>query len=98
MKIKIDTPLFNASGKEVLKDEKGELITLKSIITNILLLPNKEDTEKQKFEKWEIFKKVRDAKDDADLKTEEVAIIKKAIGIYSPPLILGQCFEIIESV
>jgi len=85
----------------ILKHLRGEIvITLRDICVNALLTPTEGDDEKKKFEKWEIFKKLRDLKDDEDiveLTAEEISVIKKGIGKVQAPLILGQCFEMLES-
>lgn len=97
MKIKVNETLKGIDGVEVLKGEKGRPLTLKDICINSILSPDQGDDDKKKFEKWEIFKKVRDANDFAELTVEEITIVKKSIGKIQPPLILGQCYEIIES-
>jgi hypothetical protein len=96
MKVKVDQKLLDAEGKEITAHNKPSM-TLRDVIINSILSPTQEDDEKKKFEKYEIFKKVRDAKNGiAELKAEEIATIKKSIGKLQPPLIMGQCFEMIE--
>jgi hypothetical protein len=96
MKVKLGTALKGIDGVEDLKGDKGRPLTIKDIITNSVLTPIQDDDEKKKFEKWEIFKKVRDAKAEVDLSIEQIAVVKKVIGKLQPPLIMGQCFEMLE--
>ena len=97
MKVKIETALIGIDGVETLKSDKGRPLTIKDIIVNSVLTPLQDDDEKKKFEKYEIFKKVRDAKSEVELSIEQIALIKKSIGKIQPPLIMGQCFEILEN-
>jgi len=97
MKVKIETALTGIDGVETLKGDKGRPLTIKDIIVNSVLTPLQDDDEKKKFEKYEIFKKVRDAKSEVELSIEQIALIKKSIGKIQPPLIMGQCFEILEN-
>jgi hypothetical protein len=97
MKIKINETLKGIDGVEILKGDKGHALTLKDICVNSVLTPIQEDDDRKKFEKYEIFKKVRDAKDFVELTVEEIALTKKAIGKIQPPLIMGQCYEMLEN-
>ena len=94
MKVQISTKLKGIKGEPI--NDNGQVLTLKDIVINGVLSPVDGDDEKKKWEKYEIFKKVRDAKDVADLTAEEITVIKKCIAKMSPPLIMGQAFEIIE--
>jgi hypothetical protein len=96
MKIKINEKLKGVDGVEVLKGDKGVPLTFKDICINALLTPEQGDDDKKKWEKYEVFKKVRDAKDTLELKVEDITLIKKCIGKTSPPLVMGQCWEILE--
>jgi len=96
MKIKIKETIKGIDGITILKNPDGSDMTLKDVIIASLLPPVQEDKQDVKWGKYEIFKKVRDGKAEVELKTEEITIIKQAIGKFQPPLILGQCFEFIE--
>jgi len=95
MKIKINTALIGANNEE-LKGEKGRTLTVKDVCVNSLLIPQQSDNEKTKWEKYEIYRKIKDSKDDVELKTEELLVLKKAIGATQPTLIMGQVWELIE--
>jgi hypothetical protein len=70
---------------------------LKDVCINTVLQPEKDDTEKQKYEAYELFLKLRDCKtDEIELSTEEIVKIKKKIGVIYMPLILGQAFDMLE--
>ena len=89
MKFEINTTLKG------IKDEPLQL-TVKDVIIQSLLSPVNEDKQEEKWHKYEVYKKVKEALDEVELKTEDVTLIKKMIGRFQPPLILGQCYEIIE--
>jgi hypothetical protein len=97
MKIRLNQELTNVDGKTFIKD-KDQTVTLKDICIRALLTPIEKDTMKLKLEKWDIFKKIRDASHDvSELKSEEITIIKEAMGVFEPQLILGQCIEMLEN-
>lgn len=96
MKVNIDAKLEGINTETILKPENNLPLTLKDVCITSLLQPMNEDDEKKKLEKWEIYKKIKDSKDVAELSIEELGIIKKSIGKLQPPLILGQCFELLE--
>jgi hypothetical protein len=95
MKIKIDEQLKDVEGKPIISNGRAPL-TLRDVCINSILSPIDGDDEVKKYAKYEIFKKLRNAKDEAILTVEEIAVIKKMIGRFQPPLILGQCFELLE--
>ena len=95
MKIKINQKLVGVNGKDIQTPESNAM-TLKDVCIGSLLTPVQEDKEKEKFDKYTIYKKINTSKSEVDLTIEELAIVKKAIGKFQPPLILGQCWELIE--
>jgi hypothetical protein len=111
MKIKINQTLKSINGKDDML-EKGTALTLKDIVVASLLRPvddeyqqtpqgamisKKGDTLNQKLEKWDIFKKVRDAENEVELLASEITIITDIIGNIYPQIIVGQCFEMLEN-
>jgi hypothetical protein len=95
MKIKLNQQLVGINGKSI-PTENNSFLTLKDICTTSILAPIEGDGEKEKFGKWEIYKKIRDSKSETDLTIDDLATIKRCIAKFQPPLILGQCFELIE--
>jgi len=102
MKIKINQELMDVDGVTPIQDKIG-ILNLKQVCTAAILTPveNEEWTKKQ--EKWDMFKKFRDAditQKDAfvELTIEELKILKDSIGKWYPPLIMGQCFEMLENL
>lgn len=109
MKIKINQFLTDVDGETPII-EKGNVLTLKDIIIGAVLTPMQEDDQKKKFEKWDLFKKVRGDVGVVEagtlpvthphytvsLTSEEIVLIKTGIGKIYPPLILGQAFEMLE--
>jgi hypothetical protein len=96
MKIKLNQELKGVDGIETLKGDKGRALTFKDICVNAILTPEQGEDEKKKYERYELFKKIREGGAEVDLKVEEVVLIKKSIGKVNPPLVMGQCWEILE--
>jgi len=96
MKLKINQELKDAEGKAIITGPNKPHLYLKDICISSILQPVQGEDEKTKWAKYEIFKKIRDAKTEVDLITEEIAVIKKAISHFQPVLIMGQSFEMIE--
>lgn len=97
MKVVLTTKLIDVDGKDIVPPG-GMPMTLKDVIFNSILVPSQEkEDEKKKFEKYEIYKKIKDAKGGTvDLESQEIALIKKSIGEIQPPLIMGQAWEMLE--
>ena len=95
MKIKMNQNLVGIDGKIIPTADKPAL-TLKDVCIGSLLTPVQEDKEKEKFEKYEIYKKINTNDKEVELTIENLAVIKKVVGIFQPPLIMGQCFELLE--
>lgn len=96
MKLRIDGKLKGIDEKDIVSHGNPPL-TFKDVFISCVLSPIEADDEKKKFEKWEIYKKLRDAKEEVNLTIEDLSVLKKCIGKFQPPLILGQCFELIET-
>ena len=88
----------------VLKDLKGEAIkfddgdlTLERVAVSALLQPTKEETGETKYKKYGLIKKLHGAAEPVELKTEEVADIKKSIGESSfTAIVTGQAWDLLE--
>ena len=100
--MKINQKLLGVDGVETLKGDKGIPLLLKDVCINALLTPAQQESEKVKWEKYVLFKKFRDAITEADgtiwieLKSEEVSLLKQAVGRTQTPLIMGQIWEMLE--
>ena len=102
MKMNINQKLLGVDGVEALKGDKGMPLLLKDICITALLTPNQQDVERVKWDKYEVFKKLRDAVKEGDeiwveLKSEEITMIKQAVGKTQTPLIMGQIWEMLEA-
>jgi len=82
----------------------SDAVTLKTLSLNLLFSDLSESEQKKvtpedKSKRFLIAMKIKDAKDGVvDLKAEEIAEIKKLIGIASTPMILGQAEQFLEDV
>ena len=95
MKVKINQEIKDALGAPIITGATSKLF-LKDVCISSILSPIQGDDEMSKWKKYEIFKKLRDAKVEVELTAEEISTIKKAISHFQPPLIMGQAFEMIE--
>ena len=97
MKINLTTEIKQRDGiKPIVNVENNLSLTLKDVCINALLALIEKDDEKTKYSDYELYKRIRDVK-EVDLKTEEIVRIKKKIGAFNPPLILGQAFDLLEN-
>ena len=95
MKIKVNQALKGFDDAP-LKGDKGVIVTLKDVCINSLLTPIQGDDEKVKWEKYEIYRKLKESKVEVELKLEEVTMLKKCVGRIQPHLLMGQVWEILE--
>lgn len=95
MKVKMNQELVDPEGKVIPGGSKSKLL-LKDVCVAAILGQWREDTQNDKWEKYVLFKKLQVANNEVELTPREIGLIKKCIGIFNPPLIMGQCFEMIE--
>lgn len=104
MKItKLNAPMFGEDGITPISPEKGGNMTFKDVCIRSMIAViyderGKPEDDKHKLEKWDIYKLFRDAKGEVELSIEQAAILKKWIGYWQPQLIMGQSYEILESM
>ena len=97
MKIKLNQKILSIDGIKALSNQDTKCdLTLKNVCVNAVLQPGKDDTEKQKYEAYELFVKIRACNKEIDLTAEEIVQIKKKIGAIYMPLILGQAFDMLN--
>jgi len=97
MKIKINTQLKGVDGLTPLTDQmEKSILSLRSVSINSLLIPMEGDKEKDKLDKYDLYKKIRDSGEEVDLQAEEIVLIKKCIQKFQPQLVMGQCYELLK--
>ncbi len=103
LKIKLNQEMQDALGRPVKRGNRPPL-TLRDIMIDSVLAIERDprtggqvpEEEKHKLEKYEAFKRIRNIKDEVELKAEVVTLFKKQISKFQPPLIVGQAHEMIE--
>lgn len=96
MKIDFRKVLNDFEGKPI-KTDDGEL-TLERVAISALLQPAKDETGENKYKKYSLMKLIHGAKEAVELKAEDIAMVKKAIGDSSfTALVTGQAWELIEN-
>ena len=104
MKItKLNNPIFGEDGITPIPQEKGGNMTFRDVCIRSMIAVmyderGKPEDDKHKLEKWDIYKLFRDAKGEVELSIEQMAILKKWIGYWQPQMIMGQSYEILESM
>ena len=96
MKILINQKLLGLDGKTPIINPDKSFLTLKDVCVNSILSPLQEDDQKAKYEKYELYKILRDANTEVELTAEHIVLLKKCIGKFQPPLVMGQCFDLLE--
>ena len=98
MKVDLRQKILSVDGIKALQNQETKCdLTLKNVCINAVLQPEKDDTEKQKYEAYELFVKIRDCQTVIELSAEEIVKLKKKIGLIYVPLILGQAWNYLES-
>ena len=79
-------------------DKPEDKLTLKDIVTSLLMNKEYEDIDgNKKYERFMLTKKINEAKDGLlKLESTEIIMIKDLIGKTQPPLIVGQCYDLLE--
>jgi len=104
MRIKVNQPLRKIDGekiyKEILKDgkvvETKDEFLLKDACVNALLANDDKITEGvEKMKRYLLASKIQQAK-ELELKSEEIVMIKEAVGKNYGALIVGQVYQMLE--
>lgn len=101
MKVDFSQQLKNLTG-EVIKDSlepNAKLLTLKSVCQTALLgiYPNDTADGEEKSRRWLLAMSLESAKElDLDLKPEDVALMKKLIGLAYGPLVVGPSYQMLN--
>ena len=83
-------PLLNS-------DRKGIPLTLKDVSINAILAPEEKQKDgKGKYTDYEIFIKLRDAKKEVELSSEEISRIKEKGAVVLGVLVYGQVHDYLE--
>jgi hypothetical protein len=69
---------------------------LGTIAENSLLQTAQGDTIDEKNKRFWLALKIHNTPKDPNLTTEDIAVIKKAIGTYQPTAIMGQAFRLLD--
>jgi hypothetical protein len=100
--------LMNERGEEMCDDTcplckrptKGGPFTLKAACFGALGATFQDEQTlpgEEKFKRYELYKKIKDATDPVELKSEDVVLLKKLVGKAYGPLIMGQCWDLLEN-
>jgi hypothetical protein len=99
MRIDFSQPILDLQGKPIkTKEDEVELtLTLERVTVSALLQPSKEETGDEKYKKYGFMKRIHDAKEPVELKTDEISFIKKSIGSSAfTALVVGQAWDLLE--
>ena len=95
MKTNLNQEILDAEGKSIVSGPRPQLF-LRDVCINAVLTPVQTDKPEDKWKKYEIFKKLQSKSNEIDLPIEDIALIKRCVGLINPPLIMGQAFEMLE--
>ena len=100
MKIYFKKLLFDLEGEPVKKSaEDSTSVDLRKVATEALLatFPDERSLSgEEKLKRWVLARKIRETEDPVTLTTEEVALVKKLIGLAYGTGIVGSAYSIIE--
>jgi hypothetical protein len=81
---------------EPIKTDEGEL-TLERVAVSSLLQPAKDETGDSKYKKYGIIKQIHGAAEPVELKSEDVSLVKRAIGESQfTAIVTGQAWDLLE--
>lgn len=95
MKVDFSKALVDLKGDE-LKTDEGTL-TLERVAVSALLQPAKDETGESKYKKYGLIKQIHGTTEPVDMKSEDIASIKRAIGDSSfTAMVTGQAWDLLE--
>lgn len=97
--------LYDKENKTVVTDEEGMpvVITVKGeplkyieVFKRALLIPDKDDDLDTKYEKHDLLMKLYMAKKEVELSSKECELLKKEVGKYYGPLVVGRVRDLLK--
>lgn len=96
MKINLQTKLVDLNKSEI-KNEKGEVVVVKTILTQALLMGGQDEKDSTvKYNRWKLLNQINDAKDEIDLTPEQLVELKKLTNETYGVLIFGQISDVLN--
>ena len=98
MQVLLGKVLMDLDGAELLGEDK-QPFTLRSACVAALLAQFEDEKNlsgEEKLKRWELAVTIKNSSDPAELKAEEIALIKKLIGKAYAAIIVGQTWKFLE--
>ena len=98
MNVDVTKNLITFDGQTMKDIVDGEAVdaTLRMAMVNAILSPVEKESGMDKVKKYELAKRIHNAKDEVELSAEDISLIKERIGEVFPALIVGQVFDLLE--
>jgi len=95
VKVDFTTLVLNENNDPIMQG-KDDPVTLAAVTRQALLNPGPGEEKVSGEEKFKRFQLAMKCEGVVDLQVDEVAAIKKRIGVMCPPLIVGRCWNMLE--
>jgi hypothetical protein len=93
--IDFDTPILDLNDDPVM--ENGQEVTLEKVcITALMMQAQNENPPPSGEEKFQRYLLATKCKGQVALKAEEIATLKRLIGVICPPLVVGRCWQLLD--
>lgn len=95
LKEQIPTGEVNLMGQPVMKD--GEPLTLRRVCRVALTFPEQNVSPEEHLKRWDLSEKIKHAPETADLGSDEIVLIKKALPKVYGTVVVGQAIHLLEN-
>lgn len=99
MRLNVLTVLKSIKGNDLLEpNEEGEaeVVTLRTVLVNALIIPVEKDTGVQKVEKFALAMDIQ-KNDELDITPEQAVLLKEVIAKPYGPVVVGPVWAILDS-
>ena len=93
MKVNVNVQIKDLDGNDI------EGITVKGIIVQALTVLGEEDknmTGDMRYTQYDLARRITEAGDVAELKAEDIVLIKKLVGKMYQPIVVGRIYDALE--
>jgi hypothetical protein len=94
MKDMVPTGETNLMGQQVLTE--GEILTLRRVCRVALVHPEQGVSPEEHLRRWDLAQELKNLPDPAELKSEDIVMIKKALPRVYGTTIVGQAIHLLE--
>lgn len=101
MHFSFTAPVLSLKGQPLVDSfvpgEAPHAVTYAELIAHLLSVADPADSAEVKYQRYTIAQRITENPADITLSSEEVALVKKTVGRFGSPVVVGRVWDLLES-